>query len=327
MMKKSVKILLQTLLVLGGLLSLNALTACGSDPQPAVIEDTPGGLALIEREFGECEGEVADDNVPRYLRSASDFDRWGSNQGAYPHDFSSLGEMYPLRGSFRQSKAEIMDIIDRHIWSQERGAQPLLDYFDMTLLINVSPRDASDPENSSAQSMQVLVRRNSSNNLQDWERVETWPISSGIPCGRKIATPTGVFKFNPERTYPSYYSRLFDNVDMYETMFLYHHYQDGAPTGVAIHGSYATTSLGRRASGGCIRLHRDNAQCLYETIHGLRRNRCLSGGLLNYRDNARVPSLLPKFGEADPEYLRGGRLEMDGISVLVAIFNDREDRL
>ncbi len=318
---------LQTILILAALaLGLNFLSSCGPKAKEAVIEDTAGGLELLEREFGECDEQTGDDNIPQYLRTSGSFERRSQNQGAFPHNYPSLGEMYPNRGSFRQSKEEIMDIVDRHIWSQERGTQKLLDYFDMVLMVNVAPRDSSDPENSSAQRMQVYVRNGNSNEIVDWDRIHTWPISSGIPCGQKIATFTGVYKFNPNRTYKRYYSQLFDNADMYETMFLYHSYQDGNPTGVAIHGTYQTTGLGRRDSGGCIRLHRDNSQCLYETIHGERNSRCLNGGSLSYE--GRVPSFLPRYGEADPEYLdSSGRLEVNGIKVLIAIFNDRNDRI
>ncbi len=325
-MKKTLVSTLQLILLITLLMGFNFLSSCGPDAKEARIEDTEGGLELLEREFGECEEVTEDDNIPQYLRRASDFERRNQNQNTYPHAYASLGEMYPMRGTFRQSKDEILDIVDRYIWSQERGVKKLLDYFDMVLLLNVAARDSNDPENSSAQRMQVFVRNGNSNNIEDWDLIHTWPISSGIPCGKKIATFTGVYKFNPDRIYRRYYSQLFDDADMFETMFLYHQYQNGNPTGVAIHGTYATTSLGRKDSGGCVRLHRDNSQCLYETIMGERSSRCLDGGHLNYW--GRVPSFMPRYGEADPEYLdANGRLEVNGIKVLVAIFNEKEDRL
>ncbi len=323
-MEQKAKHLFQLTLLIAALVGSSLLVACGGKdtaPVAAVIEETPGGLELLEREFGECnEDEEADFNTPQYVRPRS------SIVNDYPHQFSSLSELYPMRGTWRQSKTEIMDIVDRYLWSPElhRGVR-LLHYFEMALLINVAPRDDSYPQNSSAQRMQVLVRDDGPDDLNQWKRIHSWPISSGTPCGKKIATFTGVYKFNPSRIYQEYFSELFEGADMYETMFLYSQYLNGRSTGVAIHGTYKTTHLGRQDSGGCIRVHRDNSQCLYETIEGRRSERCLDGGLLNYR--GRVPSFLPRYGEADPEYLRNGKLEVDGIKVLVVIFNDSEDLL
>ncbi len=323
-MKQSTKYLFHTLVLASLFLALNLLSSCGTDShKEAVIENSPGGLELLEREFGECDDGTVDDNVPEYLRSASHFERRSQND--LPHSYPSLGEMYPSRGSFRQTREEIEDIVDRYIWSSERGTQKLLNYFDMVLWINVAPRDSNTPAESSAQRMQVYLRNGSSSDqYEDWDRTQVWPISSGIPCGQKIATFTGVYKFNPGRVYRSYYSELFKDANMYETMFLYHSYQNGNPTGVAIHGTYATTTLGRRDSGGCIRLHRDNAQCLYTSIKGS--DSCMDGQGIGYE--GRVPSFMSRWGEADPEYLSDGRsLEVNGIKVLIAIFNDSEDRL
>lgn len=320
---KWIKTIMATSLCLG----LQFLTACGSDHK-ANIEDTPGGLQLLQQEFAECTSEAVDLNPPVYVRKASDFDQ---NPNLYPHQYPSLGAMYPQRGSFRQSKDEIMDIVDRSLWSPELGrGVKLLHYFDMVLLLNVASRSSSDPENRSAQRMQILVRESgSTDNLSTWKRVQVWPISTGVPCqtagGEKIGTYTGVFKLDPSRMYSDYKSAYWGDADMYETMFLYHKYLDGTPTGVAIHGTYKTTALGRRDSGGCIRLYRDNVQCLYQTIEGQRNDQCLGGGSHDYR--GRVPSFNPRFGEADPEYLSSGGLEVNGKKVLVAIFNEKNDVL
>ena len=329
-------------LILGAnfLLASIFLTGCGDDPspaqnQPAVIEESEGGLALIEREFGECDpNDIPEEDNPRFrAQEQSRYHSYAAGQqyhvvtSAFPHEFNSLEEMYPNRGSWRQSKDEIMDIVDRYIYDPQVGrAVPMLKFFDMVLMINVADRQSGDPSNSSAQRMQVYVRSNSSHFLEDWDLIKTWPISSGNPCGEKIATPTGVFKLDPSdgRFTPSYFSRQFDNVDMFETMFLYHAYQDGRQTGVAIHGTYKTSILGRRDSGGCIRLYRENSQCLFNSIIG-EGNNCLGDDRNHYM--GQVPSFLPRNGEAEPEYLSSGALTVSGIKVLVAIYDDKNDRL
>lgn len=313
------------------------LVACSGSPGPqeAVIEETQGGFDLLDREFGEC-NESLDENSEFYERKYA-YRRPMQNSSSgrsqldleaqFPHSFQSLGQMYPNGGTWRQDKEEIMDIVGRYIWSPEkRRPVQLLNYFDMALMINVADRNSDTPDDSSAQRMQILIRQGDSNDINDWKRIETWSISSGRPCGNKIATMTGVFKLNPDRIYSKYNSELFDNADMYETMFLYHNYQNGRQTGIAIHGTYKTPTLGKQDSGGCVRVYREKSKCLFETITGTRTSRCLSGGLLDYQQKKTI-SLLPKNGEADPEFLSSGMLEVDGYRVLVVIFNDESDLL
>lgn len=313
-----------------------SISACSAkEPSEAVIEDTQGGFELLEREFGECENPDAvetDYNESRlvYSRPLQNNDSARKQldvESQYPHRFANLGQMYPDRGTWRQTKEEVLDLVDRPIWSPEdKKIVPLLHFFDMAIMINVADRTVEFPEGSSAQKMQILVRQGSSNDLKDWKRIESWPISSGRPCGKKIATYTGVYKLDPDRIHSKYYSKLFDNAEMFETLFLYHTYRSGDPTGVAIHGTYKTTHLGRRDSGGCVRVYRDKSQCLFETITGIRSIPCLSGGKLDYR--GKVISLLPKNGEADPEYLSSGNLLVeDGYRVVVVIINDENDLL
>lgn len=347
-MKLKPQYLIQILSLLALFTVSQFFVACGGpEPREAIIEETEGGLELLEQEFAECEGVVEED-TPQFLRQRHHFDRSNPQQNLleeqYPHEFSSLDQMYPLRGSFRKSKAEILDIVDRYIWSPEQGrAVKLLEFFDLVLLVNVADRTKDDPENSSAQRMQIFAKHNGSPHFSDWNRIQVWPVSSGRPCktkeGEKIATPTGVFKFNPHRIYKNYESRLW-KAEMYETMFLYHHYINphrrncsdpgnkscqGSATGVAIHGTYKTTALGRRDSGGCIRIYKDNAQCLYETIEGYRSNTCLGGGHLDYTGS--VPSFTPQYGEADPDYYNGKLMVSPGRKVLIAIFDEKNDEL
>ena len=309
------------------------LSACGNkfqSPPKKIIEETPGGEELIEREFMECDPSERTTNPYGYEQTTQSTShplviKQASVQRQFPLDYSSIEKSFPLRGSWRKTKEEILDIVYRSFWSPEQNRPvKMLSYFDMVLLINTGQRSDSSPENSSAQRMQVLVRNGSSNHLDDWKRIHVWPISSGKPCGKKIETPTGVFKLNPYRFHSEYYSVLFEDVNMYETMFFYHNYQNGRATGVAIHGTYVTEKLGRRDSGGCIRLHRRNSKCLFNTLKGNLSKRCLNGGYLNYQGT--VPSFMSQNGEADPEFL-SNRLETRGYKVLVAIYKDNRDLL
>lgn len=314
------------------LVSLFMLTACGgfqAKPEK-IIEKTQGGQELLQMEFTECDTSKISTNPYEYEQTRQNPShplviKQSSVEEQFPLLYSSIDKVFPLRGSWRKSKEEIFDIVYRHFWSPEQNRPvKMLGYFDMVLLINVAQRSDFSKENSSAQRMQILVRNGDSNNLDDWNRIHVWPISSGNPCGQKIETPTGVFKLDPGRFHPEYYSILFKNVEMFETMFLYHNYQNGKATGVAIHGTYKTEKLGRRDSGGCIRLYRDNSQCLFNTLQGNIEKPCLGGGYLNYRGT--VPSFMSQNGEADPDFLTD-RLEVRGYKVLVAIYNDSEDLL
>lgn len=101
-----------------------------------------------------------------------------------------------------------------------------------------------------------------------------WPVSTGreqkerTPKGRRTftTTPEGIFKLDPDRFYKNWRSRTW-NADMPWAMFI-EYVNNGAPSGIAIHaaGKSKISQLGRRASGGCIRLHPDHAAYLYHII-------------------------------------------------------------
>lgn len=101
--------------------------------------------------------------------------------------------------------------------------------------------------------------------------VHRWPISSGR---RGYATPTGTFK--PTWMARQWFSRQYDNAPMPHSIFFH--------GGVAIHGSYATRSLGRPASHGCVRLAPKNAATLFRMVtrHGKERTRIVVHGTPNF---------------------------------------------
>ena len=89
-----------------------------------------------------------------------------------------------------------------------------------------------------------------------------WRVSTGR---RGYATPTGSFR--PTRLERKWYSRKYHWSPMPHSIFFV--------GGVAIHGSYETRKLGRRASHGCVRLAPGNARRLFGLVrrHGPKRTR------------------------------------------------------
>ncbi|HEU6442215.1 MAG TPA: L,D-transpeptidase [Microvirga sp.] len=82
----------------------------------------------------------------------------------------------------------------------------------------------------------------------------SWPVSTGTI---DYSTPTGAF--TPSRLAREHYSREWDNAPMPHSIFF-------TDAGHAIHGSRATSRLGRPASHGCIRLSPTNARILFNLV-------------------------------------------------------------
>jgi lipoprotein-anchoring transpeptidase ErfK/SrfK len=88
----------------------------------------------------------------------------------------------------------------------------------------------------------------------DGTRRWTWPVSTGV---RNYETPSGSYKaFRMEK---DHFSKEWDEAPMPHSIFF-------TMKGHAIHGSYQTRRLGRRASHGCVRLSPANAAKLYALV-------------------------------------------------------------
>ncbi|MGJ0506426.1 MAG: L,D-transpeptidase [Methylocystis sp.] len=81
----------------------------------------------------------------------------------------------------------------------------------------------------------------------------SWAVSTARPGYR---TPRGVFAATALQ--PIHYSTKYDNAPMPHSIFF--------SGGYAIHGTYATRSLGRPASHGCVRLSPGHAALLYNLV-------------------------------------------------------------
>lgn len=121
----------------------------------------------------------------------------------------------------------------------------------------------------------------------------TWPVSSARYGYR---TPTGTYR--PTWMAKMWYSRQYDDAPMPHAIFFH--------KGVAIHGSYATRSLGRPASHGCVRLSPRNASTLFKLVsrHGKERTQIVVHGKPDH-SGARIASD-ERRGWGGPEQLRRG---------------------
>ncbi|WP_374033806.1 L,D-transpeptidase [Bdellovibrio bacteriovorus] len=120
-------------------------------------------------------------------------------------------------------------------------------------IVLIANKNASGYE---AQTMRVI---------QSGVHTHTWKISTGreqwetSKSGRQYFTTTPPGWFYPYSIVRNHYSQTWQTNMEFSVFF------NG---GVALHAANSAhnSQLGRRASGGCVRLHRDNAKYIYERI-------------------------------------------------------------
>lgn len=93
----------------------------------------------------------------------------------------------------------------------------------------------------------------------------SWPVSTARPGYR---TPRGAFSIKGLKR--MHYSSKYDGAPMPHSLFF--------SGGYAIHGSYATRSLGRPASHGCVRLSPGHAATLFDMVRREGGRVSISGG-------------------------------------------------
>jgi lipoprotein-anchoring transpeptidase ErfK/SrfK len=108
----------------------------------------------------------------------------------------------------------------------------------------------TDPQ---AASLKVLVDKSDQDMtmLMDGIVLYVWPVST---ARQGKTTPVGAF--TPYLLKRTHFSSLYDNAPMPFSIFYYGHY--------FIHGTTQTDRLGCVGSAGCIRLHPDNAEILFD---------------------------------------------------------------
>lgn len=93
-------------------------------------------------------------------------------------------------------------------------------------------------------------------------------VSTGRELREKYftSTPTGLFELDPNRFDRVHFSKVWHHAPMPWAMFL-NLTVHGHQAGIAIHSGIGhVAELGRRASGGCVRLPPDEAQLLFEQV-------------------------------------------------------------
>lgn len=120
----------------------------------------------------------------------------------------------------------------------------------------------------------------------------TWPISS---ARMGYSTPRGTF--GVKRMETMHYSRKYHNSPMPHSLFF--------SGGYAIHGTYATASLGQPASHGCIRIAPENAAALYDMVRS-------EGGAISITGNAPASENRYARRDSSPVYASAGRRRFRG---------------
>jgi lipoprotein-anchoring transpeptidase ErfK/SrfK len=163
----------------------------------------------------------------------------------------------PIRVAQTIAPEAALDAQSRDVADRVRESVPgeLLGYFDVVLYVSKS---AQGPW---AQHMFVFHRAD--NGALVYE--QNFPVSTGRELHEKYftSTPTGIFELDPDRFEPMHYSHTWHGAPMAWAMFLdYTH--NFRQVGIALHSAGEhIADLGKRASGGCVRLPPDMADALY----------------------------------------------------------------
>lgn len=161
-------------------------------------------------------------------------------------------------------------------------------YFDLVLYI-------SKAESGPLAQQIFIYERGEAGSL---ELTDRWLVSTGREAQEQYftTTPSGFFMLDPHRFIRRAYSAQWNGSSMPNAMFFNYSYRDRM-SGYAIHGILPNYNryLGRRASGGCVRLSYDHSTALFNRVQG------------HYQGN--VPIFA--FDEAGGTTFRDGTVEYD----------------
>ena len=147
-----------------------------------------------------------------------------------------------------------------------RAPRELYPYFDLYLYVSKAARGLW--------AQRMFVFRKDETNTLVFE--ETFAVSTGRERHEQYFTwtPPGIFALDPNRFYRITYSAKWRNAAMPWAMFLDYSYRTKM-SGVALHAATRglVKNLGKRASGGCVRLPPDRAESLFGRIQANFRGR------------------------------------------------------
>ena len=179
-----------------------------------------------------------------------------------------------------------------------------LRHFNVLLLVN------KDAKGEHAQTMTVMRPGKSRCRGCNWEATDIWDVSTGREQQESrdfTTTPVGIYQLDRDRFFKEYTTTTWDNAQMPYSMF-WRFLEDGGETGWAVHAATGKGigNLGKRNSGGCIRLHPDNAESLFREL------------LQDHRGGVPVFDWSSNLGEVKRR--ENGRLEMTkGIKALLVV--------
>lgn len=259
--------------VIGAAVFAAAVSLCGpaaaeaQSMRPSLAAEAENPLALTPGEAAEILYSAAQKRrAPATLMAAGTYvaPPPGAAYGERPHETFTDTPAEPGRRAPARAASKAPDMTDPATRMLASVPEDVAAYFD--LFLYVSKAEAGPI----AQHM-FVYRRAADRSL---ELIYDWPVSTGrekrekTPSGRKTFTntPEGSFKLDPKRFHKLWKSRAW-NADMPWTMF-YDLIENGGMSGLAVHaaGKGKISQLGRRASGGCIRLAPENAQHLFKMI-------------------------------------------------------------
>jgi hypothetical protein len=174
----------------------------------------------------------------------------------------------------RESAADGRRSID-HDTVRSLLTDELLSYYETVLYINKAARGKT--ARSTAQTMRISMRSQQfpyrwpaqMDRFENWQEISRFKVSTGREKAEKYftSTPVGIFNIDRRRVYRMAYSKTWDDAPMPFAMFLDVRYPR-RKSGIAIHAAPdgSEKKLGRRASGGCIRVPKSQAEKLFDWV-------------------------------------------------------------
>jgi hypothetical protein len=152
-----------------------------------------------------------------------------------------------------------------------------------------------------------------------YQVVDAFAVSTGRERKERYftSTPTGVFQLDRTRMVRMHRSKTWDNAPMPYAMFIDVSYETRL-SGVALHAAYGKAgraALGKRASGGCVRMPPAKAKALFEDIQAGRYNAYVPQFAFDYRLGS-----TNKTGEVNRDS-SGAPILRNGLSILLVIEN------